>query len=59
MLSLEERNKVADFIMANESGDKELSHAYKEKIEEIVKSLTLDDLFEIDNIIMSKLGAKK
>ena len=59
MLSLEEKQKVAEFIMVNESGDKELSQEYKNKVEEIVKSLTLDDLFEIDDIIMSKLGSKK
>lgn len=60
MLSLEERKAIAKYIITNEkksdSGDKALSHAYKEQIQNIVNSLTLEDLFEIDEIVMSELS---
>ena len=59
MLSLEEKEKIIDYIIQNEKGqpcDKALSQAYKDNIQKIVNSLTLEDLFEIDDIIMSKLN---
>lgn len=59
MLSLEEKEKIIEYIIANErQGDKALSHTYKSNIEKIVNSLTLDDLFEIDDLIMSKLSSE-
>lgn len=61
MLSLEEKEKIVEYIIANErgtSGDKALSHTYKDNIQRIVNSLTLDDLFEIDDMVMSKLSNK-